>query len=117
MHAGTFTMNWSTGPLQYILEGTYRLVASLLTPDGNTLWSQTFWVQVAAPYFILAAFPIILVLIIIYELYAVATVGRQAALRAQKKAEPLAPPPVEPAPPTPPPPAETITEPPPGGPS
>jgi hypothetical protein len=87
---GTFTMNWTTGPLQYVLEGTYRVVASLLEPNGTTVWSQSFWVQVAAPFYILAAFPIVLILIIIYELYAVATVGRQATLRQTRKGNPPA---------------------------
>ncbi|MGB6442637.1 MAG: hypothetical protein WBF81_05000, partial [Thermoplasmata archaeon] len=84
-HSGNFTMNWTTGPLQYVLEGTYRLVASLLEPNGSTVWSQSFWTQVAAPFYIGAALPIILILIVIYELYAVATVGKQAALKTPKK--------------------------------
>jgi hypothetical protein len=86
--AGAFVMNWTTGPLQYLMEGRYRLVASLLEPNGTTVWSQTFWVQVAAPYYILAVLPFVLILIIIYELYAVATVGKQAALSQRKKSAP-----------------------------
>jgi hypothetical protein len=82
---GNIAMNWSTGPLQYILAGTYLLVASLLEPSGKTVWSQVFWVDVSAPAYILAALPIVLILIAIYELYGVATVGRQAALKRQAK--------------------------------
>jgi hypothetical protein len=78
--SGSYDMSWSTGSLQYILEGTYRLVASLLTPNGTTEWSQTFWVIEAAPFYVLALLPIVLLVIGIWELYSIATVGRQAAL-------------------------------------
>jgi hypothetical protein len=78
--SGQFTMNWSTGALQYILEGSYRLVASLLAPNGTTMWSQTFWSFVAAPFYIGALLPIVLILIVVWEIYNLATVGRQAAL-------------------------------------
>jgi hypothetical protein len=82
---GNLTMgNWSTGPLEYILEGTYELTASLLD-NSKTVWSQSFWVDVAAPFYILAALPIVLILIAVYELYGVATVGKQVALKRQKK--------------------------------
>lgn len=90
---GNLTMgNWSTGPLQYILEGTYELTASLLTPNGTTVWSQAFWVDVAAPFYILAALPIVLILIAVYELYGVATVGQQVRLKRQKKGGETTPP-------------------------
>jgi hypothetical protein len=95
---GNLTMgNWSTGPLQYILEGTYQLVASLLSPNGTTVWSEGFWVDVAAPFYILAVLPIVLILIAIYELYGVATVGKQARLKRQKQGGGPAPPPATPA--------------------
>jgi hypothetical protein len=90
--SGTFTMNWSTGAIAYALEGTYRLVASLLAPNGTTMWSQTFWVQVFAPYYVLAVLPIVFVLIILYELYNVATVGKQAALKGARKSSGGSPP-------------------------
>jgi hypothetical protein len=78
--SGQFTMNWSTGALEYILEGSYRLVASLLAPNGTTVWSQTFWAFVAAPFYIGALLPIVLILIVVWEIYNLATVGRQAVL-------------------------------------
>ena len=83
--SGNVVMNWSTGPLQYILEGSYQLTASLLATNSTTVWSQSFWVNVAAPFYILAILPIVLILIAIYELYAVATVGKQATIRGPKK--------------------------------
>ena len=72
--------NWSTGPLQYVLEGTFLLTASLIATNGTTAWSQSFWVDIAAPFYILALLPIILVVIAIYEVYALLTVGKHAAL-------------------------------------
>lgn len=91
--AGNFTMDWSTGALQYILEGSYKLVASLLAPNGTTMWSQSFWVFVAAPFYIGALLPIVLILIVIWEVYNLATVGRQALL---SKKPPTSPPESEP---------------------
>jgi hypothetical protein len=67
--------NWSTGPLQYILEGTYLLTASLLATNSTTAWSQSFWVDVAAPFSILAILPIVLILIAAYEIYALCCSG------------------------------------------
>jgi hypothetical protein len=78
--SGQFTMNWSTGALQYILEGSYKLVASLLASNGTTMWSQSFWAFVAAPFYIGALLPIVLILIVIWEVYNLATVGRQVLL-------------------------------------
>lgn len=86
--SGQFTMNWSTGALQYILEGSYRLVASLLAPNGTTMWSQTFWAFVAAPFYIGALLPIVLVLIVVWEVYSLATVGRQAGLGKRPRTTP-----------------------------
>ncbi|HTZ61410.1 MAG TPA: hypothetical protein VMC82_02035, partial [Thermoplasmata archaeon] len=48
--------------------------------NGTTAWSQSFWVDIAAPFYILALLPIILVVIAIYEVYALLTVGKHAAL-------------------------------------
>jgi hypothetical protein len=78
--ASVFVMNWSTGSLQYILEGSYRLVASLLAQNGTTVWSQSFWAYVAAPFYIGALLPIVLILIVLWEVYSLATVGKQAAI-------------------------------------
>jgi hypothetical protein len=100
---GSFTMNWSTGSLQYILEGSYRLVASLLAPNGTTMWSQSFWVFVAAPYDIAALLPIVLILIAVWEVYNLATSGRMATLGRPKQPPSTATPPEESAPPSSPP--------------
>lgn len=91
--------NWNTGPLQYILSGTYQLTASLLATNGSTVWSQSFWVNITAPYYILALLPIVLILIAIYEVYALCTVGKYAMIgRPPKSGEPATPTPSAPAP-------------------
>ncbi len=80
MVSGTITMgNWSTGPLQYILAGTYLLTASLIAVNGTTAWSQSFWVDVAAPYYILALLPIVLILLSVYEAYALCCSGKHVS--------------------------------------
>jgi hypothetical protein len=86
---GTFTMAWQAGALDYLLEGTFRLTVSLLTPTSTALWSQDFYVHAAAPLNVLAAIPIILVLIVVYETYGLLTSGREPA--PPKEPRPTAP--------------------------
>jgi len=115
--SGSFDMNWSTGSLQYILEGSYELTASLLASNGTTMFSESFWVLVAAPFYVGALLPIVLILIIIYEIYGIATVGKQAALGRPSKGPAEAPAPAEPAPaPEEAPPPTDVSPPPTGGP-
>ena len=90
---GSFDLSWTPGVLTYVLEGLYGLTASLVAPNGSVLWSENFFVTATAPYSILAVLPIVLVLIAIYEVYALAVSGRQAALGRK----PPAPPPSAPA--------------------
>jgi hypothetical protein len=109
---GTFDMNWNPGTLTYVFEGLFGLTASLLALNGTTVWSENFFVRATAPYSILAALPIVLIIIGIWELYSVARSGSQAALSTKGK-PPAAPPPAPPAPESPttasagPPPAST----------
>lgn len=84
-------MTWTPTAISYILEGVYEITASLITPSGSTVWSENFWVRANAPYSILAVLPIILILIIAWELYSVALSGRQAALSQKPKAPPSPP--------------------------
>ena len=86
--SGVFTMTWQAGALDYLLEGTYRLTASLLTPSGSSAWSQDFYIHASAPADILAAIPIILLLIVLYEVYGLITSGRQSAPPTPAKATP-----------------------------
>ena len=80
---GTFDMSWTPGALSYVLEGVYGVRASLVAPNGSSVWSERFFVTAAAPFSILAALPILLVVIAIYEAYALATAGRQESLRGR----------------------------------
>jgi len=108
--SGNISMsNWNTGPLEYVLEGLFLLTASLLAPNGTTAWSQSFWVDVAAAFYVLAALPIVLLLLGVYELYSIATVGKQQALKRAKSGGGKAPENAEPAPSTSPPPASSET--------
>lgn len=76
---GSFTMTWQPGTIAYLLEGTFRLTASLLGPTGDTAWTLNFYVHATAPYDLLAAIPILLVVIAIFEVYELATSGRPLA--------------------------------------
>ena len=110
--SGSIVMSaWNTGALEYVIEGTYKLTASLIATNGTTAWSQSFWVDVAAAYYLAAALPIVLILLLIYELYSVATVGKQQALKRKKSGATNAPPPPEPPTPEP----SSSSEPPTGG--
>jgi hypothetical protein len=89
--SNTAVMNWSTGELTYVLEGVYKITASLLS-NGTTEWSESFYLHATAPYSLLAAFPIILIVLGIWELYAVARSGRFAVLSKRGAPPPSAPP-------------------------
>lgn len=84
-------LNWTPGAIAYVLEGVYEITASLVAPNGSTVWSENFYVRESAPYAILALLPIILVVLIAWELYAVARSGRQALLARKGKAPPTPP--------------------------
>ncbi|MGD0250566.1 MAG: hypothetical protein ABSB97_06755, partial [Thermoplasmata archaeon] len=73
-------------------EGLFGLTASILASNGTTVWSENFFIKATAPYSILAALPIILGIIGIWELYSVARSGRQAAFSGKGK-PPASPPP------------------------
>lgn len=86
-------MNWTVGAIQYVVEGVFGLTASLLASNGTTLWSENFFVRLAAPYSILAALPLILILLGVYELYALLRSGRQSVLGRSKPPVDASPPP------------------------
>jgi len=109
---GTFPMAWNPGILTYVLAGVYRITASLLDPNGTTFWSENFYVTATAPYVIGAVLPIILLVLVLYELFALFTSGKQAGLGAKQPPAP----PSEAPPPSPPPESGTSPPSPPGGP-
>lgn len=89
---GSFTMTWQAGTIAYLLEGTFRLTASLLDPAGNTMWSEDFFIHANAPFSLLAAIPIVLVLIAVYEVYGLLTSGREPPLSKPASRPPKSPP-------------------------
>jgi hypothetical protein len=116
--SGHIPLSWTPISVSYLVEGLYRLTASFIAPNGTTMWSENFWVRGTAPYGFLAILPIVLLLIIIYEVYGLARSGRYAAIG--QKAEtppPAAPPPSTPSTPPPPSTAPTTGEAEPGAPA
>jgi hypothetical protein len=121
--ATSAAMNWTVGWIQYAVEGVFRLSASLVASNGSSIWSEDFYVRMAAPGSILAAAPILLIILGVVELYAIATSGRQAATSRPPKDR--SGPPSPPSPGTPPattgdaapPPSPSADSPPTGGPA
>lgn len=91
---GTFGMQWDPGILRYLTEGSFAMVASLIAPNGTTMWSEQFYIRATAPFAVAAILPLLLILIVIWELYALATVGRASAPSPWQQR--LPPPPAEP---------------------
>lgn len=76
--SGAFDMGWGGSYLEWVTAGIYRLTASLLAPNGTQMWAESFYIHVAAPYVLLAALPLVLIVIGAYETYALLTSGRLA---------------------------------------
>jgi len=91
--SGSIPLSWTPISVSYLLEGLYRLTASFIAPNGTTMWSENFWVRGTAPYGFLAILPIVLVLIIIYEVYGLVRSGRYSAIGQKVGAPPPSPPP------------------------
>lgn len=73
---GTGILNWSFGDYTYVLQGLFRLTASLVfTGNGSTAWSASFWVNEKAPYRVESGFTIFLLALGVAELYGIASVG------------------------------------------
>lgn len=96
--SGHIPLSWTPISVSYLIEGLYRLTASFVAPNGTTMWSENFWVRGTALYGFLAILPIVLLIIIIYEVYGLARSGRYAAIGRKVEAPP---------PPSPPPPSTT----------
>jgi hypothetical protein len=88
---GAFELNWTPGSIQYAVEGLFRLTAGLVEPNGSTIWSENIFVHATAPLGLLAAFPLVLLAIAIYEIYELAYVGREAARGRMGKKPPSSP--------------------------
>ena len=86
-------LNWTPLSIGYVLEGVYRLTASLIAKNGTTMWSENFYVRGNAPLGFVAVIPIVLLVIGVYEVYALARSGRYAAIGRKEKPQPPAGPP------------------------
>jgi len=92
--SGSIPLSWTPISVSYLLEGLYRLTASFVAPNGTTIYSENFWVRGTAPYGVFAVLPIVLLIIVLYEVYGLARSGRYAAIGAKGgTAPPAAPPP------------------------
>lgn len=70
-------MNWTVGAIQYVFEGVFGVTASLIAANnGSTVWSENFYVRLVAPFAILAALPLLLIVLGIYEVYMAITTGK-----------------------------------------
>jgi hypothetical protein len=93
LQSGHVPLNWTPLSIGYVLEGVYRLTASVIAPNGTTMWSEDFYVRGNAPLGVLAVIPIVLLIIAVYEIYALVRSGRYAALGRKPAAPPETPPP------------------------
>lgn len=73
---GSATMNWTLGTYTYLLQGIYRLSASLVYGNGSTAWSEDFYINAEAAYHIVSGVTIFLVVLALAEVYWIATVAR-----------------------------------------
>ena len=77
---GHIPLSWTPVTVAYLLEGVYRLTASFLAPNGTTMWSENFYVRGTAPLGFVALLPIVLLIIVVYEVYELLRSGRHAVL-------------------------------------
>jgi len=76
---GNIPLSWTPLSIGFVLEGVYRLTATFLD-NGTTLWSENFYVRGTAPLGFVALLPIVLLIIVVYELYGLVRSGRYAML-------------------------------------
>jgi len=94
--SGHVPLTWNPVSVPYLLEGVYRLTASFLAPNGTTMWSENFYVRGTALLGFVALLPIILLILVIYEVYGLVRSGRYAALGGLPKGLPPSTPPSAP---------------------
>jgi membrane-associated protease RseP (regulator of RpoE activity) len=70
---------------KYLIEGVYAMHATLLDPNGSTLFAETFYLKVHAPYE-LTAVTVVFALLLVYEVVAVVSMGSARAVANQVKA-------------------------------
>jgi len=95
--SGHIPLTWTPLSIAYVLAGLYKITASFIAPNGTTMFSENFYLRATALYGFVAAIPIVLLIIAIYEVYALVRSGRYAMLGRK----PATPPPSTPPPKTP----------------
>jgi hypothetical protein len=97
---GSYSLSSDLTESRYLVEGLFLIQADLLSNTNGTVWSQSFYVNVLAPYhFTVAA--LALGIIGLYELVSLARVGPHALSGTKGKGTPPAQPPVTSPSPTP----------------
>jgi hypothetical protein len=89
---GNIPLSWTPLSIGYVLEGVYRLTASFID-NGTTLFSENFYVRGNAPLGFVALLPIVLLIILVYELYGLVRSGRYAMLGRRSAGPPPSMPP------------------------
>ncbi|HZY92913.1 MAG TPA: hypothetical protein VFG07_09135 [Thermoplasmata archaeon] len=77
---GSFDMAWDPGLLHYLVAGSYTMVASLIAPNGTTMWNEQFFLRVTALAAVGAVIPLLLLIIGAVEGYSLARSGRESAV-------------------------------------
>lgn len=90
--SGSAQINWSFGPLYNALQGVFQLTASLLNPNGSSLWSESFYVFAKAPYLLESGAVIVLLILVVAELYWATSAIRDARRNRPSGPAPAAPP-------------------------
>jgi len=90
---GSIPLSWTPVSVAYLLEGVYRLTASFIAPNGTTMFSENFYVRGTAPLGVLAILPIVLLIILVYELYMLVRSGRYVTLGGKGPSPPPSTPP------------------------
>ena len=95
--AGKALMNWTLGTYTYLLQGVYRLTASLVAANGSTVWSEGFYINVQAPYHVGSGMTVFLIVLGAVEIWSISTSGGRSARKS--KGRPAPPTPWQPTPP------------------
>ncbi len=85
---GHIPLTWTPLSLAFVLEGIYKITASFIAVNSTTLFSENFYVRANALYGFVAAIPIVLLILMIYEVYALMRSGRYAMLGRKPETPP-----------------------------
>ncbi|HLN51664.1 MAG TPA: hypothetical protein VK455_06380 [Thermoplasmata archaeon] len=80
-------INWSFGPLIQLTEGVYQMSAKITNASGGSAWSETFYIDVKAPYSLESGLVVFLIILSLAEIYWIAASIRGARGRKPKLAK------------------------------